>query len=281
MSIAEQDASQAQWDATNFAAKDNLLRVVREEAEGFFDIAEKPENWDSPTPAGHWRVRNIVAHIADTTEGYLDRFETTRSGSTAEALAPLTEMAVTADKRAQALSGTPQDELIARLREDFARAIKVFEEVNEQDWGNLLITHAYMGPVPAFFYPIGQLMDYGVHGWDLREALGTPHFMSADAADMLVPFMFVLWQATTDASRLGGETLEVGVRVSGRNASTYRVTVTGEGMAYEPGSADDLPVLIDFDPASLVLTAFGRTCSGTPCGDLEVARKFAGLFFRI
>jgi uncharacterized protein (TIGR03083 family) len=279
MSIADQDTSQ--WDATNFAAKDNLLRVVREEAEGFFALAEKPENWDSPTPAGHWRVRNLVAHIADTTEGYLERFETTRAGGTAEPLAPLNQMAVTADKRAQALSGAPQDEQMARLREDFSRAMKVFEEVNEQDWSNFLITHAYMGPVPAFFYPIGQLMDYGVHGWDLREGLGLSHFLSSDAADLLVPFMFVLWQATTDVSRLGDESLQVGVRVSGRNAGTYRVTVTGEGMAYEPGSADDLPVLIDFDPASLVLTAFGRTCSGTPYGDLDAARKFAGLFFRI
>ena len=279
MSIADQDTSQ--WDATNFAAKDNLLRVVREEAEGFFALAEKPENWDSPTPAGHWRVRNLVAHIADTTEGYLERFETTRAGGTAEPLAPLNQMAVTADKRAQALSGAPQDEQMARLREDFSRAMKMFEEVNEQDWSNFLITHAYMGPVPAFFYPIGQLMDYGVHGWDLREGLGLSHFLSSDAADLLVPFMFVLWQATTDVSRLGDESLQVGVRVSGRNAGTYRVTVTGEGMAYEPGSADDLPVLIDFDPASLVLTAFGRTCSGTPYGDLDAARKFAGLFFRI
>jgi uncharacterized protein (TIGR03083 family) len=279
MSIADQNTSQ--WDATNFAAKDNLLRVVREEAEGFFALAEKPENWDSPTPAGHWRVRNLVAHIADTTEGYLERFETTRAGGTAEPLAPLDQMAVTADKRAQALSGAPQDEQMARLREDFSRAMKMFEEVNEQDWSNFLITHAYMGPVPAFFYPIGQLMDYGVHSWDLREGLGLPHFLSSDAADLLVPFMFVLWQATTDVSRLGDESLQVGVRVSGRNAGTYRVTVTGEGMAYEAGSADDLPVLIDFDPASLVLTAFGRTCSGTPYGDLDAARKFAGLFFRI
>jgi uncharacterized protein (TIGR03083 family) len=281
MSIAEQDSSQAQWDATNFAAKDNLLRVVREEAEGFFALAEKPENWESPTPAGHWRVKNLVAHIADTTEGYLERFETTRGGATAEALAPLTEMAVTADERAQALSDIPQDELVARLRDDFGRAMKMFEEVDEQDWGNFLITHAYMGPVPAFFYPIGQLMDYGVHSWDIREGLGMPHFMGADAADMLVPFMFVLWQATTDTSRLGGETLEVGVRVSGRNAGTYRVTVTSEGLTYEPGSGNDLPVLIDFDPASLVLTAFGRVSSGTPYGDLDAARKFAGLFFRI
>ncbi|MGH2752408.1 MAG: maleylpyruvate isomerase family mycothiol-dependent enzyme [Actinomycetota bacterium] len=281
MPTTEQDATRAQWDATNFAAKDNLLRVVREEAESFFDLSEKPENWDSPTPAGHWQVRDLVAHLVDTTEGYIERFETTRAGDTAEPLAPLTEMAATADRRARALRDVPQDELMARLHDDFGRAMKMFEEVDEQGWGGMLITHAYMGPVPAFFYPIGQLMDYGVHGWDQREGLGMRHFLSADAADLLVPFMFVLWQATTDVSRLEGDALEVGVRVSGRNAGTFRVTCSAEGMAYEPGSADDLPVLIDFDPASLVLTAFGRARSGTPYGDLDAARRFAGLFFRI
>jgi hypothetical protein len=125
------------------------------------------------------------------------------------------------------------------------------------------------------------LMDYGVHGWDLREGLGKAHFLSADAADLLVPFMFVLWQATTDVSRLEGDTLEVGIRVSGRNAGTFRVICTNEGMSYEPGTADDLPAIIDFDPTSLVLTAFGRVSSGTAYGDLDAARRFAGLFFRI
>ena len=32
----------------------------------------------------------------------------------------------------------------------------------------MMVTHAYMGPVPAFFFAAGQLMDYGVHTWDLR-----------------------------------------------------------------------------------------------------------------
>jgi hypothetical protein len=144
-----------------------------------------------------------------------------------------------------------------------------------------MVTHAYMGPVPAFFYPIGQLMDYGVHSWDVREGLGMSHYLDADAADLLVPFMFVLWQATTDTSRLKGDDLDVAVRVSGRVGGTYRVKVGSEGMTYAPGSADDAPVVLDFDPASLVLTAFGRTRSGTPYGDLDAARRFAGLFFRI
>ncbi len=72
-------------------------------------------------------------------------------------------------------------------------------------------------------------MDYGVHGWDVREGLRMAHFMDPDAADMLVPFMFVLWQATTDTSRLQGADLDVAVRVSGRNAGTTRIKVTKDG----------------------------------------------------
>jgi NADPH:quinone reductase-like Zn-dependent oxidoreductase len=41
--MADQDLAREQWDATNYAAKDNLLRVVREEAESFFALAEVPE----------------------------------------------------------------------------------------------------------------------------------------------------------------------------------------------------------------------------------------------
>ncbi len=271
----------AEWNAMDFAAKDNLLRIVREEAEAFFALAEVPENWQMPTAAGHWQVRDLVAHLVDTTEGYINRFETTRAGGTAEAIAPINEMSRNADKFALELRNVPREELLARLHDAFGRAMKMFEEVTEEDWGTFMITHAYMGSLPAFFFPIGQLMDYGVHSWDVREGLEMAHFMSPDAADMLVPFMFVLWQATTDTARLQGGDLDVAVRVSGRNEGVTRIKVTKEGMAYEPGSEDGAQVVIDFDPASLVLTAFGRARSGTPVGDQDAARRFAGLFFRI
>jgi uncharacterized protein (TIGR03083 family) len=280
MATMEHDSAREQWDATSYAGKDNLLRVVRQEAEEFFSLAEVPENWQSPTAAGHWQVRDIVGHLVDTTEGYLQRFDTTRTGETAEPVAPIDEMAVTADTRALAYRSVPREQLIARLHDDFGQAMKMFEGVGEDDWGGVIVTHAYMGALPAWFYPVGQLMDYGVHGWDVREGLEMPHYLNADAADILVPFMFVLWQATTDTSRLGDRDLDVAVRVSGRNGGTYRVKVTAEGMTYGQGS-EDAPVLLDFDPASLVLTAFGRARSGTPYGDVEAARRFAGLFFRI
>jgi uncharacterized protein (TIGR03083 family) len=281
MATVDKELAREQWDATNFAAKDNLLRVVREEAESFFAFAEVPENWQAPTSSGHWQVRDIVGHLIDTTEGYIDRFETTRAGDTPEALAPLTEMASTADQRALRFRELPREELLPRLRDDFEQVMKMFGEIEEKDWGGFTVTHGYMGPLPAFFYPIAQIMDYGVHGWDVREGAKMAHFLSPDAADFLVPFMFILWQATTDTSKLEGKDLDIAVRVSGRNAGTYRVAVTHEGMTFEPGSPEGAQVLLDFDPASLVLTAFGRARSGTPYGDPEAARRFAGLFFRI
>ena len=45
-----------------------------------------------------------------------------------------------------------------------------------------MVPHFYMGPLPAFFYPAFQLMDYGVHSWDIREGSGKAHGLAGDAA---------------------------------------------------------------------------------------------------
>jgi hypothetical protein len=44
---------------------------------------------------------------------------------------------------------------------------------------------------------------------------------------------------------------------------------------------DDLSPIIEFDPASFVLTAYGRTNAGTVRGDLQLGHRFLGGFFRI
>jgi uncharacterized protein (TIGR03083 family) len=280
MGIVDQGLRREEWDVTNPAAKDNVLRVVREEADAFFALIEAPEHWEAPTASGHWQVRDIVAHIIDTTEGYLERFEIHRGSGTAEPLAPLTEMATTADRHALAFRDQPREELVSRLHDAFGRAIKMFEQLTEDEWSTFMVTHAYMGPMPAWFYPVGQIMDYGVHGWDIREGLRMEHFLSTDVADLLVPMVFAVWQATTDTSRLQGGDLDIAIRVTGRHAGTTRIKVTQEGLAFEPGSEDGAQAVIEFDPASLVLTMFGRIRAGTPYGDQDAARRFANLFFR-
>jgi hypothetical protein len=52
-------------------------------------------------------------------------------------------------------------------------------------------------------------------------------------------------------------------------------------MSYEPGSVDDLPGVLEFDSASLVLAAFGRCRTGTARGDRTIADRFLGLFHPI
>ncbi len=279
MSVAQEGIDRSKWDATNYASKDNVLRVIRQEAASVFDLAE--ENWESPTTSGHWEVRDIIGHMVDVTEGYLDRFSTTRAGGQAEALAVLKNMAKTADSRALEYRQFSREDLTKRLRENFDEMMDVFEGLSEDDWTNLTVVHGYMGPLPAFIYPIFHIMDYGVHGWDIREGLGMAHSMSADVADLLVPFMFILWQSTVDTELLGDDPLRVGIRVSGRNGGTWRVDVTGDGYAYEQGSIDDVPTYFEFDPASLVLTAFGRARAGTAYGDLAVANRYRSIFFSI
>lgn len=270
-----------EWNAMDPSAKDNVLRIVKQEAAGFFELIESPEHWESPTASGWWQVRDIVGHLVDTTEGYLARFEAARNETDPGALAGLPDMATTADGRAQEFRNTSREELTERLKNAYSRMMDVFEALSAEEWTNLTVTHGYMGPLPAFFYPVFQIMDYGVHSWDIRQGLERPHYLHADVGDILVPFMFILWQATTDTGKVGSDPLDVGIRVTGRNAGTFRVKVSSEGMAYEAGDIDDAPATLEFDPASLVLTAFGRTHAGTAYGDIRVANRFSGCFFSI
>ena len=151
------------------------------------------------------------------------------------------------------------------------------------EWGGLIVPHKYMGPLPAFFYPVFQLMDYGVHSWDIRQGTGRAHALDGDAADLLVPFMFILWSGDRGpaAGRRAGRDRHPGHR--GHNAGDvegHRRARTAYSLRAGRRSPTCRPVL-EFDPGSFVLTAFGRSNAGTVRGDAAVADRFLNLFFRI
>lgn len=268
------------WNAMSYDGKDNLLRVVREQADSLLAVAEAPDAWEAPTACTGWSVRDVVGHLVDTTEAYFVSFDAARGkGQAADALG-LRIMAQRANERATAFRGLSQQEMTERLRVDFAKMMEIFQALGPEEWTGLMVPHVYMGPLPAFFYPAFQLMDYGVHGWDIRQGTGRAHGLSGDVADLLVPFMFVLWQATADTTSTP-EPFELGIRISGRNAGDHRVRIGPDGVAFEPGAVDDLATVIEFDPGSFVLTAFGRSNSGTIRGDVGPADRYLNLFFRI
>lgn len=150
----------SEWDAADYAARDNLLRVVRDEAGALFRMAASSDAWTAPTACPQWQVRDIVGHLIDVTESYF------------------------------------------------------------------------------------------------------------------------VWQSTTDVPE-ETEPFAVGIRVSGRNAGDYRVDVSPDGLNYAQGDLSGLPAVIEFDPGSMVLTAFGRINAGTIRGDRGAAERFLNSFFRI
>ena len=269
-----------EWNAMTYEGKDTIMRVVRHEAERMFVLADRPEAWEAPTACEGWSTRDIVAHIVDTTEGYFRAFDAARGTGEVPPPYGLVVMGKKVNEAATAFRGVPQAEMMDRLRNDFYKMQELLDPIGPEDWTGFMVTHPYMGPVPAFFYAAGQLMDYGVHSWDIRQASGQAHGLSGDAADLLVPFMFAIWQGTVRTEAVT-EPFTIGIRVSGRNAGDYRVSVSDQGLTYEPGDIESLPAYIEFDAGSLVLTAFGRSNSGTVRGDMDLAERYLNLFFRI
>jgi uncharacterized protein (TIGR03083 family) len=271
----------SEWNAMTFEAKDNLLRVVRREAEGMFAMAEQPGAWERETMPPGWEVRDVIAHLVDVTESYFVAFDSARNGTPVPDAYGVKGMAARLDEKAQEFRPQSQADMMSRVRSDFEQMMSIEEGLTDKEWGELIVPHFYMGPLPAFFYPTFQLMDYGVHSWDIRQGMGRAHGLAGDAADLLVPFMFILWQATTEVEP-GTEAFDAGIKVtSGPNAADYRVRIGPDGFTYEPGDVEGLPVVFEFDPSTLVLTAFGRVNAGTYRGDSELADRFLNVFFRI
>jgi uncharacterized protein (TIGR03083 family) len=272
-----------EWNVSNPASKNQLLRTVHDEAAEFFALASHTNNWEAPTASGHWQVRDLVGHMIDVTEGYLEAFDLARKGGDAPAPLGLRAMAERADSRAQAFRSLSQDEALVRLRMNFEKMMKVFEEATDDEWTGFMPSHAYLGPIPVFVYATFHLVDYGIHTWDIREGLGLPNGLHGDTADLLAPIMFVLWQGIVDPDKLGDDEVHVGVRYTGRNGGCFQVDVTSDGLSYAPVDPNELdaPAVIEFDAASLVLTAYERMHGGTAYGDRAMADRYRSIFFTI
>jgi len=240
----------SEWNFTDFASKDNLLRTVRQHSDQMLALASAPGAWEAPTASGHWQVRDIVGHLVDTTEGYFAGFDVANGKGTAPDALGVPGMNKHVDEGALAFRGTSQDEMITRFDKDRAEMFAIMENLGADEWGGFIVPHKYMGPL-----------------------------LDGDAAELLVPFCFIVWQSTADCA--GVDPFTVGVRLSGHNGGDTRASVTADGLALEPGDVSDLPVVLEFDPASFVLTAMGRINGGTARGDAALAERFCNLFFRI
>ena len=268
----------------DYSAKDLVLDVVRTERGKFYQIIDVPENWESPTRSGHWQVRDLVGHMIDVTEGYLTRWDMARRGEEVQPLGLLV-MASELDRVALTFRNLPREETINRLKASSDRLMAIFDSLTPEQWGSFNVTHVFMGPLPMFFYPAFQIMDYGVHTWDMRQGLGeTDAKVDERAAGVLVPYMFVgMLQNTVDQQAAKGVNITYGIVVDGPWGGKWRVDVKDGALTFAP--TDDvsaLPAVFHFKDASdFVLTVFQRFEGGEATGDPQVIDKARHLFFRI
>jgi uncharacterized protein (TIGR03083 family) len=270
----------SEWHFIDPGSRSNLVNAWKRESEGMFALAADPDRWEAPTRAGNWQVRDVIGHLVDTTEAYFVSFDGARGRGEAPAPLGLRDMARIVDEGARSHRSVPQRELLARVRADRDRMLGIADELTDSEWGGMMVPHKFMGPLPAAFYPLFQVVDYGLHSWDIREGSGRGHALDGDTADLLAPLAFILWSSTPDVPT-DTEPYTIGITVSGRNAGSHRVSVSPEGVKVEEASVEGLPAVIEFDPGTLILAAYGRLNGGTVRGDHALAERYLNSFFRI
>jgi uncharacterized protein (TIGR03083 family) len=268
------------WNFLDPAAKPRLLGEIERELAAMFELAAEPAHWTTPTACEGWEVRDMIGHLVDVSEAYVDAFAQARSGNSARTAVGVSGMANAAFDAARAFRGIAQDEMLARLRRSTDAVMREFEALSDDEWTQLAVADPYLGPLPAMVIAEGSLGGYVVHGWDVRQGLGGPHGVSADAADLLVPFVFLLWSATADTSTVDAP-YSIGIRTTGRNGGDTRCTATLEGLQCAPGEIDDCDAIIECDPGSLVLMAYNRINAGTIRGNAQLANAFRSLIVAI
>src|SRR5438270_3482676 len=263
-------------------AKDTVLDILRRDQQKFFSLVEDPKNWNVQTRCTEWEVRDLVGHMIDVTEGYLARWEVAKKGESAGALG-LQVMGETLNDHALEFRKLSREEALRRLKDDKEKMLSIFEALTPDEWTGFLVTHPYMGPVPAGFYPAFHIMDYGIHPYDIEYGLGNKLAeLDEGTAGVLIPYCHIIMQYTVDEGSARGVDAVYGLEVSGGWGGRWRATVKDGKWEAKPeeGNFEGCEALFRYTPSDFVLTVFGRFPGGSAEGDPDVIDKVRRLFFR-
>jgi uncharacterized protein (TIGR03083 family) len=274
------DTTRARVNVFDYSGKEFLLNLDRNERAEFYRLLDEAP-WEGPTASGHWQVRDLCGHMIDVTEGYLERIAMARSGQEAPAGLGLPIMASMLDEAAQSFRSLSKEQAITRLKTASDKLFEIFDALDAKQWSGEMITHKYMGPLPACFYAGFQLIDYSIHSWDIKSGLGKEEPLSDDAAITLIPFMLIVIQYTVDAETAKGFKAKFGIEIEGRGGGSWAVDVDGTTVNITEGSTEGCETIFDFDPNDFVLSTYQRKRGGTPRGNLELAERVRDLLFKI
>lgn len=264
--------------------KETVMSVMRRDRANFTRLVEDPKNWTVQTRCTEWETRDLVGHMIDVLEGYFANWEEAKKGGT-PAIAGLNVMATTLNDHAKDFRKLPREEALARFKKDAMKFDAMLEALTPEEWTGFMVSHPYSGPVPAGFYGTFQIMDYGVHPYDVEYGLGKKLATIDEAtAGLILPFAFIFWQYQVDQKQAAGQDFEYGIEVAGPWGGKWRIHVKDGKWTPEPeaGNFERCDALFRFENAAdLVLTFFGRFPGGSASGDPEKIHKVRHLHFSI
>ncbi len=200
-------------------AKDTVIAVMRRDRQNFTRLVEDPKNWNVMSRIAGWEVRDLVGHMIDVLEGYFRSWEAAIGGKEQIPLG-LSTMAEMHYDRALEFRVLFRDETLARFKKGAEKFDKMLDSLTPEQWeGGLIVSHPFAGPVPAGFYATFQIMDYGVHVYDIEYGLGNKlATMDEASARLILPFAFTFWQFQVDQEQAAGQDFQYG-RYPGGSAS--------------------------------------------------------------
>ena len=263
-------------------SKGPILEVMRRDRANFTRLVEDPANWNVMTRCTGWETRDLVGHLIDVLEGYFVVWDLAQKGQE-HTPAGMAAMGGTLNDHALDFRSLGRDEALARFKSDALKLDGMLEALTPEQWGSFLVSHPYAGPVPAGCYASFQIMDYGIHPYDVEYGLGNKLArIPEDSAGIILPFTFIFWQNTVDQTAAAGFTTTYGIDVAGPFGGKWRCSVADGKFAYEPegGNFEGCEALFSFPSAAdEVLTHFGRFPGGSAEGDPAVIDKVRNLFF--
>jgi uncharacterized protein (TIGR03083 family) len=262
--------------------KDTVMQVLRRDRDNFTRMVSDPDNWYVDTRCTGWQTRDLVGHMIDVMEGYFKNWDAAVAGKDGTALG-LPVMGETLNDHALEFRKLSREEALARLKENKAKMMPIFEKLTPEEWTSWIVVHPYLGPVPAGFYPAFHIMDYGIHPYDIEYGLGDKLAELDEAtAGVLIPYCHIIMKYTVDQEAAKGRDYKYGMDVSGGWGGKWLVTVKDGQWDSQPddGTFKGAEAVFKYTPSDFVLTVFGRFPGGSATGDPEVIDNVRKLFFR-
>lgn len=246
-----------------------------------------PEAWDGPTNCDPWRVRDLVAHIIVSGEGFAASIEAGLEGSAEERISRA-DRAVREEKLAAAGPVAAAQELDALT----ARFVALYDDLDEAQLEAICFHRR--GNRSVRWYAAHRLAEVAFHAWDLRVSLGQQPAFPNDVALLLLPTLLEsnaprTYAAGLSAQRGAGERYLLAV--ADEPAARWLVTIHPERLdAQRIDAAANPPaeVVITGSAAALALLVYGRYDLATLFGsgeirldgDAALAERFSAVFPR-